>query len=119
MKHLPKAITFPHFPSIRAYYDDGEAEEDAVIGDIDEQYFRKFDSVSGADKIFGLRDTEGKFYISNKEAKIKENNIIVGDRKYAGTPGLWELIVATTSDDKISPIGIMIIMLKYYIQQMP
>ena len=47
-----------------------------------------------------------------KESKIKENSIIVGDKEYAGTPGLWELIVATTPDDKISPMGIMIIMLK-------
>ena len=34
MKNLPKAITFPQFPSITAY-DDGE-EEDVFIGDIAE-----------------------------------------------------------------------------------
>ena len=55
----------------------------------------------GADKTFGLRDKDNKFYIGNKETKIKENNIIVGDKEYAGTPGLWELIEATTPDDKI------------------
>ena len=38
MKNLPKAIAFPQFPSITAYDDDGEEEEDAVIGDIAEQY---------------------------------------------------------------------------------
>ena len=38
MKNLPKAITFPQFPSITAYdYDDGEEEEDVFIGDIAEQ----------------------------------------------------------------------------------
>ena len=62
---------------------------------------RKFATVSGADKILGLRDKDGKFYIRNKEAKIKENNIIVGNKEYAGTPGLWELIVARSPDDKI------------------
>ena len=41
------------------------------------------------------------FYIENKEAKIKKSNIIVGDREYAGTPGLWELIVVTTPGVKI------------------
>ena len=81
MKNLPKAITFPQFPSITAYDDDGEEEEDAFIGDIAEQYLRKFASMSGTDKIFGLRDRDGKFYIGNKEAKIKENNIIVDDKK--------------------------------------
>ena len=51
MKNLPKAITFPQFPSITAYDDDdGEEEEDVFIGDIAEQYLRKFATVSGADK---------------------------------------------------------------------
>ena len=35
MKNLPKAITFPKFPSITAY-DDGEEEVDVFIGDIAE-----------------------------------------------------------------------------------
>ena len=30
-----------------------------------------------------------------------ENNIIVGNKEYAGTPGLWELIVARSPDDNI------------------
>ena len=64
-----------------------------------------FAFVSGTDKTFGLQDKDGKFYIENKEAKIKENNIIVGDREYDGTPGLWKLIVATTPDDKIVTNG--------------
>ena len=44
---------------------------------------------------------DGKFYIGNKKAKIKENNITICEKEYAGTPGLWELKVATTPDDKI------------------
>ena len=79
MKNLPRVITFPQFPSITAYDDDGEEEVDVFKGDISEQYLRKFASVSGADKIFGLPNKNCKFYIGNKEAKIKENNIIVGD----------------------------------------
>ena len=103
MKNIPKAITFPQFPSITAYDDDddGEEEEDVFIGDIAEQYLRKFATMSGADKTFGLRDKDGKFYIGNKETKIKENNIIVGDKEYAGTPVFWKLIVAISPDDNI------------------
>ena len=71
MKNLQKAITFPQFPSITAYDDDGEEEEGVFIADIGEQYLRKFATVSGAYKIFGLRDKDGKFYIGNKEAKIE------------------------------------------------
>ena len=104
MKNLPKAITFPQFPSMTAYDDDGE-EEDTVIEDIAEQYLRKFASTSGTDKTFGLRDNDGKFYIGTKEAKIKKNNIIVGDREYVGTPGLWELIVERSPDDNIFTNG--------------
>ena len=101
MKNLPKAIIFPQFPSIIAYNNDGEEEEDAVIGDIAEKYLRKFATVSGPDKTFGLQDKDGRFYIRNKEAKIKDNNIIVGNKEYTGTPTLWELIVASSPDDKI------------------
>ena len=107
MKNLPKAITFPQFPFITAYDDDddGEEEADVFIADIAEEYLRKFATVSGADKTFELRDKDGKFSIGNKEAKIKKNNIIVGDKDYTGTPGLWELIVARSPDDKIFTNG--------------
>ena len=66
---------------------------------------QKFASTSGTDMTFALRDKDGKFYIGSKEAKIKENNIIVGEKKYASTPGLCELIVATTPDGKICTNG--------------
>ena len=79
MKNLPRAITFPKCPSITAYDDDGEEEVNVFIGDIAEQYLRKFASASGTDKTFGLRDKDYKFYIGNIEEKIKENNIMVGD----------------------------------------
>ena len=69
IKNLPNAITFPQYPSITAYDDDGEEEEDVFIGDNAEQYLRKFATVSGADKTFELRDKDGKFYIGNKKAK--------------------------------------------------
>ena len=106
MKNLPKAIPFPQFSSITAYDDDDDGEEENVfVGDIAEQYLRKFATVSVADKTFGLRDKDGKFYIGKKEAKIKENNIIVVNKEYTGTPGLWELIVARSSDDNIFTNG--------------
>ena len=67
MKHLPKAVTFPQYPSITAYDDDDDGEEirKAVLGNIAEQYLRKFASTSGTDETFGLRDKDGKFYIGN------------------------------------------------------
>ena len=106
MKNLSKAITFPQFLSITAYDDDDDEEDDDVfIGGIAEEYLRKFATVSGVDKTFGLRNKDGKFYIGNKEAKIKKNNIIVGDKEYTAIPGLWEVIVARSPDDKIFTTG--------------
>ena len=52
-----------------------------------------------------MRGKDAKFYIEKKEAKVKKNNVIVGDKEYTGTPGLWELIVATTSVDKMFTNG--------------
>ena len=54
IKNLPKAITFPQFPSITAYDDDDDGEEEEVvfIGDIAEEYLRKFATLPGADKTF-------------------------------------------------------------------
>ena len=71
MKNLPKAITFPQFPFITAYDDDddGEEEKDVFIGDIAEEYLRKFATVSGADKTFGLRDKDGRFTSETKKQK--------------------------------------------------
>ena len=106
MKNLQQAITFPQFLSITAYDDDdGEEENDVFIGDIAEQYLRKFATVSGADKTFGLRDKDGMLYIGNEEAKIKESNIIVGNKECASTTGLWVLIVARSPDDQIFTNG--------------
>ena len=44
MKNVPRSITFPQFPSITAYDDDGEEEADVFTGDIAEKYLRKFAS---------------------------------------------------------------------------
>ena len=71
-----------------------------MIGDIAEQYLRKFASESGADKTFGFRDKNGK-----QGKRNKGKSIIVGDKEYVGTLGQWELIVATNPDNKINTNG--------------
>ena len=64
-----KPITFQQFQSIATYSDDGKEEGDAIIGDIAEQYLRKFASESGADMTFEFWNKDGKFYIGKKEKK--------------------------------------------------
>ena len=99
IENLPQAIMFPAYPSIQA----SEGEETFVtpylIGDIAESYLRKFTTKAEADRTYGLYDRKGKFYIGNKLVDIKENNIVVDDEEYEGTPGLWELIVSREPND--------------------
>ena len=58
------------------------------IGDIAEEYLRKFANKAGVDKTFGLYDKNGKFFIGNMEVEVIDNDLKVGDKLYKGTPGL-------------------------------
>ena len=104
MPSLP-AITFPAFPSIRAAHDDdddeSQEEEPTKIGSIAGKYLMKFASKDGVDKTFGLYDKDGAFYMGDKQVLISGNNLIVNDKEYQGTPGLWELITSKTPDSEI------------------
>ena len=48
---------------------------------------------------FGIRMASSTF--KTRKQKINENNIIVRDKEYGGTPELCELVMATTTDDTI------------------
>ena len=99
IENLPQAITFPAYPSIQA----SEGEETFValyfIGDIAESYLRNFTTKAEADRTYGLYDKVGKFYIGNKLVVFNDNNIVVDDEEYEGTPGLWDLIVSKNPTD--------------------
>ena len=99
IKELPQAIMFPAYPSIEASKEKETFVEPYFLGDIAESYLRKFVSKEETDTAFGLNDGKGKFYIGNKPVVIKENNIVVEDEEYEGTPGLWELIVSKKPKD--------------------
>ena len=73
---------------------------------------RKFATVSGADMTFGLRDMDGRFYIGNKEATVKDNNIIVVIKSTPAHLDFGKLLLQDLQMIKFSPMGIMIIMLK-------
>ena len=87
------AITFPAFPAIEM-----TEEEKTNLGPIATDALKKFLRRDDADKIYGLRDKNGKFYIGNKLAVIDNNDLIVGKYEYEGTPGLWELITSKNPD---------------------
>ena len=96
IEKIPGAITFPAFPSIDI------SEEDILkFGPVATNALRKFLRKGEPDQTFGIRDEGGKFYIGDKQVVIEDNNIIVGDKEYEGTPGLWELIVSQKPNEEI------------------
>jgi hypothetical protein len=72
------------------------------LGEIATAYFKRFTTkTKDADTTYGIYDKGGKFYIGDTEIRIQGDDIIVGDRVYEGTPGLWELVVSKTPSDEI------------------
>ena len=43
--------------------------------------------------MFGIRKEEGIYYIGKQKVTIADNNIMIDDKKFKGTPCLWELII--------------------------
>ena len=87
IEKLPQAITFPTTQPL------GEAsgeEKPLDLGEIAKEYLKD----PNRDTTFGIRNVEGLYYIGNKQATIVNNNIIVGDEKFKGTHGLWELLMS-------------------------
>ena len=83
IENLPQAITFPPTQPLRE-------EKPLDFSEIAKEYLKDPDR----DTTFGIRDEKGLYYIGNKQATIVNNNIIIGDEKFEGTPGLWELIMS-------------------------
>ena len=69
-----------------------EEEEEELIGEIAKKYLNR----PSPDKMFGIREEKGHHYIGNKHVIVHENNIIIENEKFEGTPGLWELITSKT-----------------------
>ena len=93
IEKLP-AITFPAYPSVNL-----PKEEIQTIGEVATDALGKFLRKDEADKTYGLRDENNKFYIGNKLVVIDGNDLTVGKYEYEGTPGLWELITSKKPDE--------------------
>src|SRR6218665_2906155 len=53
------------------------------------------------DTTFGINSKAGVFYIGNSPISIQSNDVTVGDKTYAGTPGLWELLTMAKPNNTI------------------
>ena len=65
-----------------------------ILGPIASEAFEKYTTSEGADKVFGMVKKDKYYYIGDKPIKIKGDNIIIDNKEYTGTEGLWELIVS-------------------------
>ena len=96
IEKLPEAIQ----PISKATEEEEEEEEEEdeenelLVGEIAEEYLKD----PNRDTTFGIRNKEGLYYIGNKQATIVNNNIVVGDEKFKGTRGLWELLMSKKPD---------------------
>ena len=98
IKNVPKAIEFPR--TYNEYTPAIEGDVPEMIGPIAASYLRKF-ATKDADKVYGIYDNKGTFYIGDTRIGIIDDNIIVGEKEYQGTPGLWELITMKIPNDQV------------------
>ena len=91
IENLPQAITFP---PIQPLGEATEKEEPLDLGEMAEKHLNR----PVTDEVYGIYVKERLYYIGNKQATIVNNNIIVGNEKFRGTPGLWELLVSKSPD---------------------
>ena len=87
IEELPTRLFKKVFPSIEFKTDDiinfGPLAVNSLL-----QAFTKKD----IDKFYGINAEDGKFKIGNKFITIEKDNIIIDDKTFKGTPGLWGLI---------------------------
>ena len=71
-----------------------EEEIEELVGEIAYKYLNK----PFRDTTFGVRKEGSMHFIGNQEVDIEDNDIILidSDRRFRGTPGLWELITSKT-----------------------
>ena len=116
---LPGAISFPTYPALEMTEEEEEKEEEKEekkdLGDIAKKYLT-YATGKDSDRIFGIYpDANNKLKIGSKYLKFKGNNIIIDDKEYTGTEGLWELIVSKepqegiyTDNDYIEYINLLV-----------
>ena len=107
LEKLP-SVTFPAYPVVEM-----TKEEIINIEPIARDALMSLGSKKGIDRTFGIHKKDGKYHIGNKPITIKGNNIIIEDKEYKGTKGLWELIIFDepdnyTEDDYLNYINLLV-----------
>ena len=87
LEKLP-ALTLPAFPAVEM-----TEEEKTNLGPIATNALIDLAQKKGIDKTFGFKVKDRKLQIGDELIKIKGDDIIIKDKVYPGTPGLWGLIM--------------------------
>ena len=100
VKKLPDVLEWPREVYTPAIEGPGVADMETA-GPIALEYLTEAFG-KDADDIFGIRKgVDKKLSIGDTRIHFNGNNIIVGDREYEGTPGLWELITMKEPNDRV------------------
>ena len=90
---LPEAISFPTFPALEL------TEEELIkIGPIARKYIQS--NLGRATTRAGLYSEDDNLKIGYRPVKIENDDIIINDERFKGTPGLWELITSNNIPEK-------------------
>src|SRR5688572_5788027 len=102
LQALPASILTSIEASQRPAIEEGEHPIEEIdvstfnLGPLATEYFGRYTTPNLVDKKFGIYSKEGevgKFYIGDTRIFLKDgDDIMVKDKTYIGTPGLWELI---------------------------
>ena len=72
----------------------GERDEELMnVGPIAAEYIEKYIDPEKVDNTFGIYVDGGTWKIGNENVVVDGNDLFIGEEKYEGTRGLWELIV--------------------------
>ena len=72
------------------------------LGNIASKYLGSYLGKDARDKTFGIRrELDNNYYIGNTVIKFNGDNIVVNDKEYQGTPGLWELVTSKNPDKSL------------------
>ena len=106
IENLSQAIKFPPIQPLgeasgqeklfkkllEPFEEEASEKEEATpenLGEIAKKYLNKLNT----DKTFWINKVGDHYYIGHTHVNISENNILVDDEEFEGTPGLWKLIM--------------------------
>lgn len=90
---LPMIESAPRLPQSPRMIQSSPRGRFLTLGSIAKHYLSRFLTKSEADNTYGLRFENLAYKIGNKSVEMRDDDFIIDDVKYKGTPGLWELIV--------------------------